>query len=68
MNKFEFEMTAENAAKAVCGASMQFYAGTLFVKCNSIEAARIETALIEALKCGVIVGKVGPEFCYDFTA
>ena len=66
MTRFEFEMVAENAAKSVCGAGMQFYAGTLFVKCTSIEAAKIETSLIEALKCGVIVSKVGPEYCFDF--
>lgn len=42
------------------------YAGTLFVKCNSYSAAKIQTALIEKLKCGVILSKVGPETAFDF--
>ncbi len=44
----------------------EFYAGTLFVKCNAAAAAKIETALIKALRCGVIVSKVGPEYSFDF--
>ena len=42
------------------------YAGTLFVKCNAYGAAKIETALIKHLECGVIVGRVGPEYAFDF--
>jgi hypothetical protein len=44
----------------------EFYAGTLFVKCNAYAAAKIETALRKALNCGVIVSKVGPEYSFDF--
>ena len=44
----------------------QMYAGTLFVRCNAYSAAKIETALIEKLNCGVIVSKVGPEYSFDF--
>lgn len=67
MNRYEFETVAETAAaKIVNEDAMQFYFGTLFVKCTSYEAAKIETALIEALQCGVIVSKVGLEFCFDF--
>ena len=44
----------------------EMYAGTLFVECTARDAAKIETALIEKLKCGVIVSKVGPEFAFDF--
>ena len=43
------------------------YAGTLFVKCDARSAAKIETALLENLSCGVIVSKVGPEYAFDFT-
>lgn len=45
----------------------EMYAGTMFVKCDARDAAKIETALIENLNCGVIVSKVGPEFAFDFT-
>ena len=67
MNKFEFEAKAFAAAETIVDArNIEFYAGTMFVKCVSVSAAQIETALIEALKCGVIVSKVGPEYCFDF--
>ena len=42
------------------------YAGTLFVECNARAAAKIETALLEAMDCGVRVCKVGHEFAFDF--
>lgn len=45
---------------------VEFYAGTMFVKCNAYTAAKIETSLIKALRCGVIVSKVGPEYSFDF--
>ena len=44
-----------------------FYAGTLFVECDARTAAKIETALIDDLKCGVRVSKCGHEFAFDFT-
>ena len=40
--------------------------GTLFVECDARAAAKIETALIEAIDCGVIVSKVGHEFAFNF--
>jgi len=42
------------------------YAGTLFVECSGRTAAKIETALIDELKCGVRVSKVGNEYAFDF--
>ena len=45
----------------------QMYAGSLFVTCSARDAAKIETALINNLNCGVIVSKVGPEYTFDFT-
>lgn len=66
MNKYEFEAAAQAAIESVTANEANFYAGTLFVKCTPWEAAKAETALIEALKCGVIVSKVGPEFAFDF--
>lgn len=42
------------------------YAGTLFVRCNAYSAAKIKTALINELACGVKVSKVGPEYSFDF--
>lgn len=44
-----------------------FSYGTLFVpEITAKEAAKIETKLIESLKCGIIVSKAGNEFCFDF--
>jgi hypothetical protein len=44
-----------------------FYAGTLFVECGAHTAAKIKTALIEGMECGVCMSKVGHEFAFDFT-
>ena len=60
------QATATEAIKQITDAEAVFYAGSLFVTCDSRTAAKIETALIEQLKCGVIVSKVGPEFAFDF--
>lgn len=43
-----------------------FAYGTLFVPCTAKEATKIETKLIEAFKCGIIVSKTPTEFCFDF--
>jgi len=67
MNKFEFEATATDVVTKNFEIDADFYAGSMFVTCSSAVAARIETLLIEALKCGVIVSKVGPEYAFDFT-
>lgn len=56
------------AATVVDQEDIQFYGGSMFVVCDSKQAAKIETALIEAMKCGVIVSKVGQEFAFDFVA
>lgn len=42
------------------------YCGTLFVVCNAYAAAKLKTALKDALQCGVRVSKVGPEYTFDF--
>ena len=60
------QATATEVIAAITPAEAVFYAGTLFVQCDSRTAAKIETALIEQLKCGVIVSKVGPEYAFDF--
>ena len=46
--------------------AVNMYAGTLFVECDARTAAKIETALIEGLECGVRVCKCGHEFAFDF--
>ncbi len=46
----------------------KFTAGTLFVECTPREASKLESALIEALACGVIVSPIEGEFAFDFTA
>lgn len=66
MNKFEFEAAAQAAVETVTKGKAVFYAGTLFVECDSRQAAKIETALIEALKCGVVMCKIGNEAAFDF--
>ena len=68
MNRIEFEVKALEAAGTIVNRLLdaEMYAGTLFVRCDSKQAAKIETALIESLKCGVIVSKVGPEYSFDF--
>lgn len=46
-----------------------FAYGTLFVPgVTSREAAKIETALISELRCGIIVTPSAGEFAFDFTA
>ena len=68
-NQHAFAAAATDAAATVIpAADINFYAGTMFAVCDARQAAKVETALIEALKCGVIVSKVGPEFAFDFTA
>ena len=43
----------------------EFKFGTLFVECTAKQAAKIETMLINTLKTGVVVSKVGEEFAFD---
>jgi hypothetical protein len=45
-----------------------FFNGSLFVECTAKDAARVETALIELTKGGVIVSGYSNEFVYDFVA
>lgn len=46
-----------------------FAYGTLFVPgVTARDAAKIETALIKELRCGVIVTPSAGEFAFDFTA
>jgi hypothetical protein len=66
MNRIAFESTALDVVYENFTKDVLFYAGTMFVTCDSKMAAKIETALIEAMKCGVIVSKVGPEYAFDF--
>jgi len=44
----------------------RFRNGTMFVECTAGEAAQIETRLTEALRCGIIVSSVFPEYAFDF--
>ena len=45
-----------------------FAYGTLFVDCDASQAAKIETALINLTRGGVIVSKTPAEFAFDFVA
>jgi hypothetical protein len=46
--------------------SAEFKYGTLFVECNAKQASKIETKLLDTLKCGIIVSKIDEEFAFDF--
>ena len=61
-----FEAVHEALENKEVANTAAMYAGTLFVKCNAYSAAKIETALIKELACGVRVSKVGPEYAFDF--
>jgi hypothetical protein len=61
-----FEAVYEALENSEVAKTAQMYAGTLFVKCNAYSAAKIETALIKELECGVRVSRVGPEYAFDF--
>jgi hypothetical protein len=44
-----------------------FYNGTLFVLCEVAQAVKLETALLEQLKCGIILSRTSPhESSFDF--
>jgi hypothetical protein len=63
-----FEKIVLNVVSDTIGdINANFVNGTLFIDCRSpYDAAKIETALIDSLKCGVIVSSVGYEFAFDF--
>lgn len=44
------------------------YCGSLFVTCDAWQADKICEQLKQDLACGVLVGKVGSEFTFDFVA
>ena len=60
------QVAATEIVKQFTDAEAVFYAGTLFVQCDSRTAVRIQTALMEQLKCGVIISKIGSESSFDF--
>ncbi len=60
------QVTATDVVAKFTPAEAVLYAGTLFVKCDRLTAAKIKTALREALGCGVIHSQVGPEAAFDF--
>lgn len=64
-----FEKHVLQTVEPIAGSdSAAFYNGTLFVSdCTALQAARIETALIEHFRAGVIVSPQGTgEFSFDF--
>ncbi len=44
----------------------EFVNGTLFVQCEVADAVKIETALLKALPCGIILSRIDGESAYDF--
>lgn len=68
VNKYEFAAKATAVASTVVSEEqVVFYAGSMFVKCTTLQSAKIKGQLIEAMKCGVSVSRVGPEYAFDFT-
>ena len=63
---FEKVVLAEVANVLNADDKASFTNGTLFVECSIAEAVKIETALIESLRCGIIFSRVGNESAYDF--
>ena len=63
-----FEKVVLNEVAAVLGSDdkASFTNGTLFVECSVPEAVKIETALLNAVNCGIILSRVGDESAYDF--
>jgi hypothetical protein len=56
----------QEVADVVGGGRASFTNGTLFVRCSVEQAIRIETALLQSLKCGIILSRVGDESAFDF--
>ena len=48
--------------------SAEFFYGTMFVDCTPRQAAKIETALIDAMNLRMIVSQSNSEFSFDFVA
>lgn len=65
-----FEKRVLDKVEDVLGTDNRAYFayGTLAVECTAREAVKIETALIEEMRCGVIVTPCSDEFFFDFTA
>ena len=63
----DFETKALQVAQRITGQAGDFYNGTLFLECDASNAALVESALIQALHCGVVVSKAThTEFSFDF--
>lgn len=62
------KVALEVVAKIVKQDDTAYFAyGTMFVPgITAAQAAKIETALIDKLRCGIIVSKAAEEFCFDF--
>ena len=62
-----FEKRVLEVVKDVIGAEVgSFTCGSLFVECNIAEAIRLESALLETFRCGIILSRVGNESSFDF--
>lgn len=60
--------SATEVASTIAGnEQVVFYAGTMFVKCTYMDAAKIKALLLLVLGCPVQMSKVGPEYAFDFT-
>jgi hypothetical protein len=65
MMNFE-EIVLSVVSKTLGGVPATFTSGSLFVECSVPEAVTLETALLDRLKCGIILSRVGNESAYDF--
>jgi hypothetical protein len=53
-------------SKTLGNVPASFTCGSLFVECSVPEAVKLETALLNNVKCGIILSRVGSESSYDF--
>jgi len=43
-----------------------FTCGSLFVECSVEQAVKLETKLLDTMRCGIIISRVGNETAFDF--
>ena len=63
---FEKKVLAEVAEIVGSDDKASFTNGTLFVECSVEQAVKLETALLKALSCGIILSRCGEESAFDF--
>ena len=58
--------TIEKTLGAAVTATADLFNGSLFVTCTVAQAIQLETALLRALGCGIVISRFGEESAFDF--